>query len=127
MLSEYIQFPDQIRTGRYDSFGRRNPRGNLFITVKDTSFIWGAFTKPLLAGQYGSITFTNVPGTFLVGASFNEWDAFEQEPKLTTAPFALISAQRGVDTARIIGRNLHDADLPAAVGIVVADDASYYL
>jgi hypothetical protein len=127
MLAEYIQFPEQIRTGRYDAFGRRSARGNLFITVKDTSFIWGAFTQPLKPGQLGSLTFTNVPGTFLIGVSFNEWDPFDHAPKITDAHFALISIQRAPERVRVIGRNMHHLETAAAAGIVVADDASYYL
>jgi hypothetical protein len=125
-LAEFIQFPEQIRTGRYDAFGRRSPRGNLFITVKDTSFIWGAFTKALKPGQLGCLTFTNVPGTFLIGVSFNEWDPFEHAPRISEARFGLISIQRAPEEIRVIGKNLHDQELPAAAGIVVADDASYY-
>jgi len=125
-LVEYIQFPDQIRTGRYDAFGRRSVRANLYISVKDTSFIWGVFTKPLKPGQLGELNFTNVPGTFLIGVSFNEWDPFEHAPKLGEARFALISIQRAPNRIRAIGRNLHHHETHAAVGIVVADDASYY-
>lgn len=126
LLSEKIQFPEQIRNGRYDAFGRRTQQGVLHISVKDTSFIWCVFTQPLKAGQVGEITLTSVPGTFLAGASFNEWDPVRLEPAISDARFQLISAQRGPDTVRIVGRNVSNRDLHAAAGIVIADDASYY-
>ncbi len=94
--------------------------------MKDTSFIWGSFTRPLQPGQFGCLTFTNVPGTYLIGVSFNEWDAFDNHPKIGDARFALVSIQRAPGEVRAIGRNLHHKEAQAAVGIVVADDASYY-
>lgn len=126
LLSEKFQFPEQIRDGRYDAFGRRSQQGVLHISVKDTSFIWCVFVQPLKAGQVGEMTLTSVPGTFLAGASFNEWDPEKLEPRIGEARFALVSAQRGPDVVRIIGRNLSNRDLHAAAGIVMADDASYY-
>lgn len=122
---EYIRLPDEIVTGRYDVLGQKSPYGNLFITVKDTAFIWGVFKHALNAGQRGDMIFTNVPGTFLVGVSFTQWDLAANEPCISDALFTLISAQRGDGAVRIIGRNTSEADLCAAAGIVVADDASY--
>ena len=125
VLVEYIRMPDEIVTGRFNSAGHEDPEGNLFITVKDTSFIWGVFTQTLLSGQRGEMTFTNVPETFLVGATFSQWDPVADDPFIGDALFTLISAERGSGTIRITGCNTSGADLPAAVGTVVADDASY--
>lgn len=124
-LVEYIRLPDAIETGRYDNQGRKSDTGNLFITVRDTAFLWGVFSQPLRAGQRGEMVFTNAPGTFLVGISFNEWNPALAEPHVGHAMFTLISAQRGDGIARVVGRNTHGADLHAAAGIVLADDASY--
>ena len=125
VVVEYVRLPDEIVTGRFNARGEEDPEGNLFITVKDTSFIWGVFTQTLMAGQRGDFVFTNVTGTFLVGGAFNQWDPAADEPYVGEALFALISTERGQDTVRISGRNASGSDLPAAVGIVVADDASY--
>jgi len=125
VLVEYIRLPDTIATGRYDAQGRKSDSGNLFITVRDTAFLWGVFSQPLKAGQRGEMVFTNAPGTFLVGISFNEWSPALAEPHVGHALFTLISGQRGDGVARVIGRNTHDSDLYAAAGIVLADDASY--
>jgi hypothetical protein len=125
VLVEYIRLPDTITTGRFDTDGRSNAKGNLFITVRDTAFLWGVFCYKLNAGQRGEMVFTNVPGTFLVGVSFTEWDDENNEPYLGEALYTLISAQRGEDTVRIVGRYTSSVPLAAADGIVVADDASY--
>ena len=125
VLVEYIRFLDEIITGRYDAYGSESPTGNLFITCKGTAFSWGVFTRTLNAGQRGDLIFTNVPGTFLVGVSFSQWDPVANEPIVSDALFALISAQRGDGNVRVIGRNLSEADLCTAVGIVVADNAPY--
>ena len=125
VLVEYIRMPDEIVTGRFNAAGKEDPEGNLFITVKDTSFIWGVFTQTLLAGQRGEMTFTNVPDTFLIGATFTQWDPAVDDPFIGEALFTLISAERGYGTLRIAGCNTGGADLPAAAGTVVADDASY--
>jgi len=125
VLVEYIHMPDEIVTGRFNAGGREDPQGNLFITVKDTSFIWAVFTQTLLAGQRGEMVFTNVPETFLIGATFTQWDPVADDPFIGDALFTLISTERGCGTFRIVGRNTGGADLPAASGIVVADDASY--
>jgi hypothetical protein len=125
VLVEYVKLPDPIKTGRYDALGQPSATGNLFVTVRDTAFLWGAFSRQLAAGQRGEMVFINVPGTFLVGASFNEWDPEAVEPKIGSALFSLISIQRGSGIARVVGRNCSQADLWAGAGIVVADDASY--
>ncbi len=125
VLVEYIRMPDEIVSGRFNARGEEDPEGNLFITVKDTSFIWAVFTQTLMAGQRGDMIFSGVPGTFLVGSAFTEWDPAADEPYVGEGLFALISAERGEGMVRVVGRNAGSADLPAAVGIVVADDASY--
>ena len=125
VLIEYIRMPDEIVTGRFNAAGKPDQEGNLFITVKDTAFIWGVFTQMLLAGQRGEMTFTNLPDTFLVGGTFTQWDPVADDPFIGSALFTLISTERGAGTLRISGCNSSLADLPAAVGTVVADDASY--
>jgi hypothetical protein len=124
-IVEYVRMPDEIVTGRFNARGEEDPEGNLFITVKDTSFIWGVFTQTLMAGQRGDFVFTNVPGTFLVGTAFTQWDPAADEPYVGEALFALLSSERGEGIVRVCGRNASGSDLPGAVGIVVADDASY--
>ncbi len=124
-LVDYVRLPDEIVTGRFNAMGERDLNGNLFISVKDTAFIWGVFSYNLDPGQRGDMVFTNVPGTFLVGASFNEWDPRANEPRISGALFTLVAIQRGEGLVRIVGQNASEADLPAAAGIVVADDASY--
>lgn len=125
VLVEYIRLPNEIVTGRFDALGNESLEGNLFITVKDTAFIWGVFEHVLRAGQRGEIIFTNVPGTFLVGATFTEWNPKANEPRVGDALLTLIAAERGEGAARIVGRNTSRKDLGAAAGIVVADYASY--
>jgi hypothetical protein len=125
VLAEYVRLPDELYTGRFDALGNESPEGNLFITVRDTAFIWGVFTRLLNAGQRGDMIFTNAPGTFLVGVSFNQWDPSANEPYIGDALFTLISGERGEGVCRVSGRNAGGADLPAAAGIVIADYASY--
>ena len=125
-LVDYIRLPDEIVTGRFDSTGTpSDDQVSLYITVKDTSFMWGIFSYELKAGQLGEMVFTNAPGTFLVGVCFNEWDTESGEPILSKGLLTLVSAQRGEGTFRVIGRNATDRDVYAAVGITVADHASY--
>jgi len=125
VMVDYVRLPDEILTGRYDALGEKDDDGNLFISVKDTSFIWAVFSYNLQAGQRGDMVFTNVPGTFLIGASFNEWDPRANEPRISEALFTIVSIQRGDGVVRIVGQNASGAELPTAAGIVVADDASY--
>jgi hypothetical protein len=122
---EYVRLPDHITTGRYDFKGRPDPDGHLFITTRGTAFVWAVFPDPLLAGQEGEMIFVNLPGTFLLGVSFNEWNPALDEPTVSDALFTLTTAERGRGVARVVGRNTHDADLRGAVGIVVADNAAY--
>lgn len=122
---EYLRLPDTLTTGRYDHHGQEDAAGRVFVTTRGTAFIWCVFDQRLKAGQEGEMVITNMPGTFLVGVSFTEWDSIHEEPMISNALFTLGSAQRGVGDFRIVGRNTHGADLHAAVGIVVADDAAY--
>ena len=115
VVVEYVRLPDEIVTGRFNASGKEDPDGNLFITVKDTSFIWGVFKDNLLAGQRGDMVFTNVPGTFLVGGTFTQWDPAADEPVIGQALFTLISTERGEGTIRISGRNTSESDLPAVL------------
>ncbi|HEV2990757.1 MAG TPA: hypothetical protein VG759_20130 [Candidatus Angelobacter sp.] len=125
-LVDYIRLPDEIVTGRFGNAGKPSDDPvSLYITVKDTSFMWGVFSYKLEAGQRGEMIFTNVPGTFLVGICFNEWDTDSNEPKLSEGLLTLVSAQRGEGVFRVIGKNASDHAVYAAVGITVADDASY--
>jgi hypothetical protein len=125
--TEHIRLPDTITTGRFDADGRETDRkdANLIITVRDTAFMWGIFRYKLKARELGCMVFTNVPGTFLVGVSFNEWDERKDEPRVGDPPLQLVSAQRGEGVARVIGYNASDREVAAAAGIVVADYASY--
>lgn len=122
---EYLQLPDTLTTGRYDHLGKEDPAGRVFVTTRGTAFLWCVFDRRLKAGQEGEMVISNMPGTFLVGVSFTEWDPALEEPTISDALFTLGSAQRGNGDFRIVGRNTHGADLHAAVGIVVADDAAY--
>lgn len=122
---EYIRLPNDIVTGRYDYQGNPDPSGRLFITTRGTAFCWAVFARPLKAHQEGELIFVNLPGTFLIGVSFTEWNPAEEEPVVSDALLTLTSAERGRGVARVIGRNTHSADLWAAVGIVIADDAPY--
>lgn len=124
-IVEYLRLPDEIVTGRFDAAGERSDEGNLFISVKDTAFIWGAFSTMLGPGQRAEMLFTNAPGTFLVGVSFTEWNPQVNEPTIGSGVMTLVSAERGEGRVRVSGRNDTGADVFAAVGIVVADDASY--
>lgn len=124
-VREYVRFPDTITTGRYDTRGRPDPGGRLLITARGTAFSWCRFDRPLAPGQEGEMVFLNLPGTFLLGVSFTEWNPALEEPSISDALFTLISVQRGNGIGRVVGRNTHDAELQAAVGIVVADDAPY--
>ena len=71
------------------------------------------------------MVFTNLPGTFLLGVSFGEWDDDRDEPTISDALMTLGSVQRGNGIARIIGRNTYAEELSCAIGVVVADDAAY--
>ena len=122
---QYVRFPDRITTGRYDYQGRPDPEGRLLITVRDTAFTWVVFDGPLAAGQEGEMIFLNLPGTFLLGTSFTEWNPALDEPKLADDLFTLVSIERGRGIGRVVGRNTGDVDLHAAVGVVIVDDASY--
>lgn len=122
---EYVSLPSDITTGRYDFKGRPDPDGNLLITTRGTAFTWAVFPERLAAGQEGEMVFVNLPGTFLLGASFTEWNPAAGEPTVSDALFTLTSVERGRGVARVVGRNTHGGDLWAAVGIVIADDAPY--
>ncbi len=124
-IVEYLRLPDEIVTGRFDATGEPSQDGNLFISVKDTAFIWGAFSTMLSPGQRADMHFNNAPGTFLVGVSFTEWNPELNEPTMGSGLMTLISAERGEGDIRVVGRNDTGADVFAAVGVVVADDASY--
>lgn len=147
VLAEYIRLPNRIATGRYDDSGRRihdehervggPERPRLYLTVLDTAFLWGVFSRKLKPGECGHMTFTNAPGTFLVGVSFTEWDPSCEEPVISDGSrdenrdvrayeyLSLISGERGRDLVRVTGRNHYRRPVYAAVGIVLADFASY--
>lgn len=125
VVHQYVRLPDDIVTGRYDFKGRPDPDGDLLITTRGTAFVYAVFPEPLEAGQVGEMEFVNLPGTFLLGVTFTEWNPALDEPTLGDSLFTLISAERGRGVGRVVGRNTNDADLWAAVGVVIADNAPY--
>jgi hypothetical protein len=135
ILTEYVRLPNRVWNGRYNDKGEiwtggrcqedEDMEGTVFITTKGTAFIWCVFQHELLAGQRADMIITNAPGSFLAGVSFTEWDPKENQPCISNSLFTLISSQRSRDSLRIVGRNHSDRDLPAAVGVVLADDAPY--
>ena len=124
-LVDYIALPEVIKLGRYDQLGRPNPGGRCFITPANTAFIWGVFEYRLEPGQQGEMNFTKIPGTFLVGTSFTEWDDKTNLPTITDALLTLIAIQRGDGNIRVVGRNVSNRPIIAAAGIVIGDEAPY--
>lgn len=122
---EYVRLPDRITTGRYDNQGRPDPDGRVLITTRGTAFTWISFERPLEGGQEGEMIFLNMPGTFLLGVTFTEWNPAAEEPRIADDLFTLISVERGRGIGRVVGRNGGEVELHAAVGVVIADDAPY--
>lgn len=74
MVVEYIRLPDVIEPGRYDAYGRPDPDGNLFLGLgSGIVHMWGVFKGGLQPGQIGSMTFTNVFGSYALTGNFSEW------------------------------------------------------
>ncbi|HSS52154.1 MAG TPA: hypothetical protein VLX28_24695, partial [Thermoanaerobaculia bacterium] len=80
---------------------------------------WGVFDRELEAGQYGYLTFTNVPGQAVPGGAFTEWDRKASEPYFDDRRLmVLYSVQRAEGAARIIGRNSSGERVGAAAGLL---------
>ena len=122
---DYLALPDVIKFGRYDRYGRSAPGGRCFITPAGTAFIWGVFEFKLEPSQQGEMNFTNIPGSFLVGTSFTEWDEKTNLPTITDALLTFIAIQRGDGNIRVVGRNVSNRPIIAAAGIVIGDGAPY--
>lgn len=122
---DYVRLPNLIRTGRYDGQGHLNPNGRIFVSNANTAFIWSVFEFYLEPGQRGSMIFSNVPGTFLIGTSFTEWDPEQHAPTITDALLTLNSIERAEGKIRVVGRNASNRSIAAAVGIIIGDDAPY--
>jgi hypothetical protein len=80
-------------------------------------FIWHVFGSPLGYGQIGEVNFTNVPGTLPVSACFGEWLPTTNTPHIGSASYWLIQVQRGRGNARVVGKNLYNANLVSAAGL----------
>lgn len=148
VLVEYIRLPEMVplppnyaqlmgpekylEPGFFDEFGNKlgglhdniSPekadRVRVVIEFAGVTFVWGVFSRPLLAGQRGSMLFTNVPGTGPITPFFNEWDTDQCLPRVGDALFTLIASQRGRGTAKVVGQNTYGADLTAAAGFIVS-------
>jgi hypothetical protein len=74
MVVEYVRLPDVIEPGRYDAFGRKDPDGNLLLGIgSGICHMWAVFKNGLRPGQIGSMTFSNVPGSYALTGNFTEW------------------------------------------------------
>jgi len=146
-MVEYIRLPDMVvlpdsyakamrlkpgsarymEPGFYDGDG--NKLGDLadhvanakvVIEFAGVSFVWAAFSNQLEAKQRGDMLFENLPGTAPVTPFFSEWDPLASEPRIGSARFTLMSAQRARNAVKVVGRNDGDADLFAAAGFIVS-------
>ncbi len=119
--------PSYMEEGVYDAFGRRLgnltdrvANGRVYIEFAGVTFIWAVFNAPLRPGQRGDMLFTNIPGTAPITPFFTEWDMSSGFPRIGSALFTLIAAQRSNGAAKVVGRNAGDADLPAAAGLIIS-------
>jgi hypothetical protein len=119
--------PTYMQEGVYDAFGRRLgdltdhvPGARVYIEFAGVTFIWAVFGNRLGAGQRGDMFFTNIPGTAPITPFFTEWDPSSGFPRIGSALFTLIAAQRSNGAAKIVGRNTGDADLHAAACLIIS-------
>src|SRR6478672_6741575 len=71
---EYLRLPDVIEPGRYDFTGQKNPEGRLFLGIgSGIVHMWAVFAEKLKPGQVGQMTYTNMPGSYVVTGNFSEW------------------------------------------------------
>lgn len=149
ILSETLRLPDMVlmpedfakvlgrdpattkylEPGLYDRRGKKLgeldeviPEARVVVEFAGVTFIWGVFSRPLNAGEQGWLSFKNVPGTTPITPFFSEWDHDNCVPRLGDALLTLLSAQRGRDRARVVGRNEFHGPVPAAAGYIVAQD-----
>ena len=106
---------------RYQSY----VQARVVIEFAGVNVIWGRFSRPLSSGEVGACLFTNVPGNAPVTTMFGEWDMENARPRLSAAVFNLLSAQRGEQSVRVVGRNTFDGALPAAAGFILSPQANY--
>ena len=100
--------PSYMEEGVYDAFGRRLgnltdrvANGRVYIEFAGVTFIWAVFNAPLRPGQRGDMLFTNIPGTAPITPFFTEWDMSSGFPRIGSALFTLIAAQRSNGAAKV--------------------------
>lgn len=100
----------------------KNSEARMVIEFAGVTFIWAVFAQKLEPGQEGWLTFHNVDGTAPITPFFSEWDREGCVPKLGEALLPLLSAQRGRNMARVVGRNDGDEPVLVAAGFIYAQD-----
>lgn len=123
-LLRYVKLPDRLENGNYDRFGNKvdDPRDTavvLHALPGGPWQCWGVFDRELERGEYGALSFSNVPGDAVPGGAFTEWDRARAEPEFDERRLlVLYSVQRSLDGARIIGRNESDRRVAAAAAVL---------
>lgn len=125
VVLRYLKLPDPPARGRFNEYGEpvddTQPASVVLYDLPgkpEPWQAWGVFDRPLEAGQYGYLIFTNVPGQAVPGGAFTEWDEMQSEPFFTDKLMSIYSVQRAPGSARIIGRNDSGEAAHAAAGLL---------
>src|SRR6267142_2447387 len=111
VVLRYVKLPDTLEEGRFDELGHRvgpdQPASLVLHPLPGGPWqCWGVFDEELEPGQYGFLTFTNVPGQAVPGGAFTEWQRKDSLPYFDDRRLMLLfSVQRAEGSARIVGRN----------------------
>lgn len=124
VVLRYVKLPDQLADGRFDEYGNavgpNQPASVVLHQLPGGPWqCWGVFDRELEPGQYGYLTFLNVPGQGVPGGAFTEWRRKNSTPYFDDRRLmVLYSVQRAEGAARIIGRNGSGERVGAAAGLL---------
>jgi hypothetical protein len=124
VVLRYVKLPDNLADGKFDEYGNavgpNQPASVVLHQLPGGPWqCWGVFDHELEPGQYGYLTFFNVPGQAVPGGAFTEWSRKASTPYFDDHRLmVLYSVQRAQGAARIIGRNSSGERVGAAAGLL---------
>jgi hypothetical protein len=124
-LVEYVRLPDvgQLpgngNKDRYNYAGEKDDQGAVIVYQMGVVFVWVRFQQVVKAGQTASMVIGNVPGPWQLGACATEWNTVNDVPHIGAGVVSLIAISHGIGTGGVTCRNDYDADMGAAIGLIL--------